>query len=248
MSDPTLPLTVTEWEEWGDPLHDPEAYVTIGAYSPYDNVQTQAYPPMLITAGLNDPRVAYWEPAKWVAKLRAFKTYYFVSRWSSNNLSVFEAIQPVTLPYYDNRMFEFMCKVPEKYLANRQLQIAYIQQNAPYLAKITWQGQRPFNLNTYHLNKSPYNLPYRVYNKLRRITSNKKQIQRNWELQFLGNQNDNQLKKYLFESDLDSLVPKKVIQQFFTNFKEHDAVKYSHPVSMLLTLTLFNQKFHKFLY
>ncbi len=70
MLDESLPLTIPEWEEWGDPLHDPEAYATIGAYSPYDNVKTQAYPPMLITAGLNDPRVAYWEPAKWVAKLR----------------------------------------------------------------------------------------------------------------------------------------------------------------------------------
>ena len=74
MLDESLPLTIPEWEEWGDPLHDPEAYATIGAYSPYDNVKTQAYPPMLITAGLNDPRVAYWEPAKWVAKLRNLKT------------------------------------------------------------------------------------------------------------------------------------------------------------------------------
>ena len=70
MSDETLPLTVTEWEEWGDPVHDAAAYATIKAYSPYDNVAPVSYPSMYVTAGLNDPRVGFWEPAKWVAKLR----------------------------------------------------------------------------------------------------------------------------------------------------------------------------------
>jgi oligopeptidase B len=70
MSDETLPLTVTEWEEWGDPVHDATAYATIRSYSPYDNVAAVAYPSMYVTAGLNDPRVGFWEPAKWVAKLR----------------------------------------------------------------------------------------------------------------------------------------------------------------------------------
>ena len=71
MSDVSLPLTVTEWEEWGDPVHDPEAFRRMLAYSPYDNVHAVAYPTMFVTAGLNDPRVGYWEPAKWVAKLRS---------------------------------------------------------------------------------------------------------------------------------------------------------------------------------
>jgi oligopeptidase B len=71
MSDTTLPLTVTEWEEWGDPVHDPEAYRRLLSYSPYDNVDVAPYPAMFVTAGLNDPRVGYWEPAKWVAKLRS---------------------------------------------------------------------------------------------------------------------------------------------------------------------------------
>jgi oligopeptidase B len=73
MLDPSLPGTVTEYEEWGNP-NDPEQYAYIKSYSPYDNVRRQAYPHMLVTAGLNDPRVMYWEPAKWVAKLRAMKT------------------------------------------------------------------------------------------------------------------------------------------------------------------------------
>jgi oligopeptidase B len=72
--DESLPLTITEWEEWGDPLHDADVYALMKSYSPYDNVEAKAYPAMLVTGGLNDPRVQYWEPAKWVAKLRATKT------------------------------------------------------------------------------------------------------------------------------------------------------------------------------
>ncbi len=72
--DPTLPLTVTEWEEWGNPLDDVAAYDYLAGYSPYDNVIATEYPAMLVTAGLHDPRVQYWEPAKWVARLRATKT------------------------------------------------------------------------------------------------------------------------------------------------------------------------------
>lgn len=71
--DESLPLTVTEWEEWGNPGADADIYAVMKSYSPYDNVAEQDYPAMLVTGGLNDPRVAYWEPAKWVAKLRATK-------------------------------------------------------------------------------------------------------------------------------------------------------------------------------
>ncbi len=74
MSDPSLPLTVTEWEEWGNPVDDEDAYRVIRSYSPVDNVAPGPYPALFATAGLNDPRVGYWEPAKWVAKLRASRT------------------------------------------------------------------------------------------------------------------------------------------------------------------------------
>jgi oligopeptidase B len=74
MSDESLPLTITEWEEWGNPRDDVEAYAYMKSYSPFDNVHAADYPAMYVTAGLNDPRVGYWEPAKWVAKLRVTKT------------------------------------------------------------------------------------------------------------------------------------------------------------------------------
>jgi len=74
MLDETLPLTPPEWPEWGNPLASADAHELIRSYSPYDNVAAQAYPPMFVLAGLTDPRVTYWEPAKWVARLRATKT------------------------------------------------------------------------------------------------------------------------------------------------------------------------------
>ncbi|WP_150005961.1 S9 family peptidase [Iodidimonas muriae] len=74
MLDDSLPLTPIEWPEWGNPKADAEVFRYIASYSPYENVRAQDYPPMMVTCGLNDPRVTYWEPAKWVARLRARKT------------------------------------------------------------------------------------------------------------------------------------------------------------------------------
>ena len=82
MLDDTLPLTPPEWPEWGNPIESIEAYKNIAAYSPVDNVATKAYPHILAVGGLTDPRVTYWEPAKWVARLRELKT--------DNNLLLFK--------------------------------------------------------------------------------------------------------------------------------------------------------------
>ena len=74
MLDDTLPLTPPEWPEWGNPIESQDAYELIAGYAPYENIEARAYPHILATAGLTDPRVTYWEPAKWVAKLRATRT------------------------------------------------------------------------------------------------------------------------------------------------------------------------------
>jgi oligopeptidase B len=74
MLDASLPLTPPEWQEWGNPIESKEVFEFIRSYSPYDNIESRDYPPMLVTGGLNDPRVTYWEPAKWTAKMRALKT------------------------------------------------------------------------------------------------------------------------------------------------------------------------------
>jgi oligopeptidase B len=79
--DPASRLTQSEWDEFGNPIDDAEVYRYIGSYSPYDNIRPAAYPAMLVTAAYRDARVPYWEPAKFVAKLRATKT--------DNNLLLF---------------------------------------------------------------------------------------------------------------------------------------------------------------
>ena len=74
MQDDSLPLTPIEWPEWGNPLTSKDDFRRIRSYCPYENIEAKAYPAMLVTAGISDPRVTYWEPAKYVAKLRATKT------------------------------------------------------------------------------------------------------------------------------------------------------------------------------
>lgn len=174
------------------------------------------------------------------AQIRAFKSLYWATRWTSVNLTIFENERPIELPYYDNRMCEFICTIPEKYLAGRQIQIEYLKMRNPDLAKITWQSQKPFNLYNYHLNKFPYNLPYRIFDKAKRTINPKKYIQRNWELQFLGEENEKHLKNWLFDNaKMNQIIPKELSLDFYDKFQNKDTVYYSHSVSMLLTLSLF---------
>ncbi|MEZ4838934.1 asparagine synthase-related protein [Flavobacterium sp.] len=174
------------------------------------------------------------------AQIRAFKSLYWAPRWTSINLSFFESIKPITLPYYDNRMCEFICSVPEKFLAGRQIQIAYLKMRNPALAKIAWQDHRPFNLYNYHLNKPPYNFPYRIFKKLDREFITKNKVVNNYENQFLGNENERNLSYWLFQNkDFQNFVDPKLTQEIFDNFKGKESLKYSHPVSTLLTLSLF---------
>ncbi|MBK7870832.1 MAG: hypothetical protein IPJ74_09160 [Saprospiraceae bacterium] len=89
------------------------------------------------------------------ARIRAFKSLYWAPRWTSTNLQVFAAARPMALHYYHDEMCQFICTVPEKHLAGRQIQIEYLKMKAPELARIPWQDHRPFNLYNYHLDKTP---------------------------------------------------------------------------------------------
>ena len=175
------------------------------------------------------------------AKVRAFKSTIWAPRWTTVSLGVFEAANPIELPYYDDRMCEFICTIPEEYLADRQIQIEYIKQQSPELAKIIWEAQRPYNLTNYQNNKSPHNLPYRITDKLKRMLKEKMgkpHIQRNWELQFLGMENDKNLQNHIFGENLHPFLPKELLTRFYNKFKNVNMIEYSHPLSMLLTLAV----------
>jgi hypothetical protein len=179
------------------------------------------------------------------AKVRAFKSMYWAPRWTSINLSVFEAAHPITVPYYDDRMCQLICEIPEAHLAKRQIQIEYIKQNNPEVARITWQDHKPFNLTNYHNNKAPLNLPYRVTSKLKRVLNEKigkKYIQRNWELQFLDEANTKQLESYLWDEKFRGFIDPDVVNSLYHKFQTQDSVFYSHSVSMLLTLSVWYNK------
>lgn len=178
------------------------------------------------------------------ARIRAFKSLYWATRWTSTNLVYFEKSNPLALPYYDDRMCKFIMTIPEKHLAGRQIQIEYIKRYGPKLAEIAWQDVAPYNL--YNSNKflTPHHLPYRIFKKLGRLWKEKivgqPLVQRNWEIQFLGEENPRQLKKWLFDNPAFlKLVPKEISEKYYNLFKTNDHVYWSHPVSMLITLSLF---------
>ncbi|WP_179348638.1 asparagine synthase-related protein [Winogradskyella pacifica] len=178
------------------------------------------------------------------ARIRAFKSLFWAPRWTSVNLAVFASKHPVTLPYYDQRMCEFICTVPEAFLANRELQIAYIKKRAPKLAKITWQEQRPFNLYTYPKNKIPYNLPYRITNKMERVFQEilgKKYVERNWELQFLGVSNEKKLYDCLSHKNFSDFISKDIVDDAYYGLQTKTPLIYAHQVNMLLVLAQFKR-------
>ena len=180
------------------------------------------------------------------AKVRAFKTSQWAHRWTSTNLAIFQEANPINLPYYDNRMCKFICTIPEVYLADRRLQLAHLMTDDD-LSSIAWQDHNPFSIKNYHYNKTPYNLPYRVMNKLKRElrgTLGNPYIQRNFELQFLGDTNDKNLRGNLFSKPFLEFVPEHIVSDFYNRFKHKDVVKNSHAVSMLLTMSLWHKLFY----
>jgi asparagine synthetase B (glutamine-hydrolysing) len=181
------------------------------------------------------------------ARIRAFKSLYWAPRWTSVNLGVFSSRRPVALPYYDKRMCDFICRVPEKYLAGRQIQIEYIKRASPELAAIPWQSYDPENLYTYQEFHYIKYLPKRVMRKGKRILNEKLRrkylVQRNWENQFLGVKNLKILEEWLTKNRrFSDFVPVGVANDFLGRFKNENSLYFSHSVSMLLTLSVFSKR------
>lgn len=181
------------------------------------------------------------------ARMRAFKSLYWAPRWTSTNLSIFKQAGEIILPYYSNEMCKFICTVPEKYLAGRKIQIEYIKKYCPEAAQIPWQQYYPLNLYQYQRFNSLAYYPVRAISKVKRVLQKKifnseKLITRNWELQFLGDNNFIQLRKNLLErNNINKLIPQSIIRKYLDSFQK-DPVKYAHSLSVLLTLTVFLDK------
>jgi len=180
------------------------------------------------------------------SRIRAFKSMYWAPRWTSANMNVFSDFHPVVLPYYDDEMCKFICNIPETLLWGRQIQIEYIKIKNPRLAEIPWQNYEPFNLYNYKNSTSKTRIPARAIKKIKRILNEKiggeKLITRNWEIQFKGEDNDRELKKYIFENEnFSKLIPEQIVKNFYDKFRTEDESYYSHPLSILLTLSLFSK-------
>ncbi len=181
------------------------------------------------------------------SRIRAFKSLHWAKRWANENLKVFTSRKEIFIPYYHDQICEFICTIPEKFLSNRRIQIEYIKWKAPELAKIPWQ-KYDLDLYKYNYFNSLY-FPRRVYRYLRRIIREKilkypSLIQRNWELQFLGIENDKYLKQWLYNvPELNTIIPKRIVDDYYFKFKNVNPIKYSHPISMILTLAVWSKLF-----
>ena len=180
------------------------------------------------------------------ARLRAFKALHYVRNWTNVNMKVFSSYNSVYAPYQDKRMCEFICGIPEKYLANRKIQIEYIKLKAPELANIPWQH---YDLDLYTFNQfNTLYFPRRLYRFIKRMIEERifnmtPIIQRNWELQFVGSANNKILKSWLFENeDLNKIIPKSIIEKYYDLFINGDSIKYSHSISMLLTISVWAKR------
>ncbi|MBK8982168.1 MAG: asparagine synthetase B family protein [Ignavibacteria bacterium] len=180
------------------------------------------------------------------SRIRAFKSTYWAPRWTSANMNVFSNYQQIYLPYYSDEMCKFICTIPEEILSGRKIQIEYIKMKNPELAKISWQSYDPLNLYNYKTFSDLSNLPNRILRKANRFIKKeilkKKEVKSNWEIQFLGRENEKELKNHLFmNSSFKKFIPEEIVFDIYGKFINGDSKKYSHPVSMLLTLSQFSK-------
>jgi len=182
-------------------------------------------------------------------RVQAFKSMHWAHRWANPNLNIFSSKCELFVPYYENAICEFICSTPDYYLQDRKIQIKYLQNTSPGLAKIPWQL---YDLNLYNYKYfNNFYFPRRLYRFLKRNVNEKilnkpPIIQRNWELQFLGSENSKYLEHWLFgKKILNDIVPSDLINKFYQKFLTENQVVFSHPVSMLLTLSVWCEKFWK---
>lgn len=161
-------------------------------------------------------------------------------------MNVFSNYHPIFLPYYSDEMCKFICTIPEEILSGRKIQIEYIKMKNPELAKIPWQSYDPLNLYNYKSYSDLSNLPGRIFRIANRIIKKEilkeKEVRNNWEIQFLGKENERELKNHFFmNSSFQKFIPKEIVSDIYGKFSSGDSKKYSHPVSMLLTLSQFSK-------
>ncbi|CAN5177333.1 hypothetical protein BH23BAC1_BH23BAC1_47460 [soil metagenome] len=181
------------------------------------------------------------------SKLRIFFYKHIVTRRSQVNINVFARNKEILNPFLEQNVLDMMCSTREDLLEDRMIQIEYIKQKSPALASIPWQIYSPLNLYNFSKINNFDRLPYRSYKwfikKLNEKFFSKKLILRNWELQFLGEENDKKLRNYLFDETINNgFIPFEISKEYYQKFKTKDPVNFAHPICMLLTLQYFNKK------
>ena len=170
-------------------------------------------------------------------KVKAWKTQSWSFRWTLASLRVYQAGLFPLLPFYDNRMADFFCRIPSHMVSGRHLQIDYLKRFAPELAHITWQK---FGANLYNYQYfNTWLLPKRAYQKLTRLITGKQIISRNWEVQFLTERGRAGLRKWLLEPGLKihNYVSKKQLADYLKEFYAVPDAGNGYAVSMLLTFS-----------
>lgn len=169
-------------------------------------------------------------------RMKAFKTWQWSARWTTGSIRMYQPAAFPRLPFYDTRLADFFATVPSAYVAGRQMQIDYLKQNAPDLARIPWQVYQA-NLYQYrHFNT--WLLPLRAVRKGWRILTGRKVIERNWEVQFLNPGGEQKLAHWLLQPGLrlHEYLPVSMVQDLLTQFHA-EPVAYGYAVAMLLTFS-----------
>jgi len=205
----------------------------------FDHEKPEGLLPQFVNAGLD--RLEQIEDADF--RIKAFKTDHWSFRWTLSSLRMFQAAAFPRLPFYDTRLADFFGTVPSAFLNGRKLQIDYLKRFAPDLARIEWQAK---GADLYHCPKpDPWQLPRRAVNKALRLVTGKKTIERNWEVQFSGEQGQAELEHWLLRSGLrlHEFVPIGKIATLLQEFQAGPLKKgRGYTVSMLLTFSVWLQQ------